>query len=153
MFPGSPAALRSSVLLHQLGALALPDELLGAWIRGCRRTCRVRLVGAPGRSCILAGPDLGALIRHCSRVVVWDDGPRAVESSRLIRCRVLQVVLGTPYLPPPPQLRALYPSLQAGEGTITLPIGLGSAEEALALCAAEKLPVVGSRIEYYTLSG
>jgi hypothetical protein len=66
---------------------------------------------------------------------------------------VLQIVLGTPYLPAPPQLRALYPTLQTGEGTIAIPIGLGSAEEALSLCAVEKVPVVGSRIEYHAISG
>jgi hypothetical protein len=31
---------------------------------------------------------------------------------------------------------------------LALPIGLGSAEEALALCAAERLPVAATRIAY-----
>jgi hypothetical protein len=31
---------------------------------------------------------------------------------------------------------------------IALPLGLGSAEEALALCAAERLPVLATRIAY-----
>jgi hypothetical protein len=66
---------------------------------------------------------------------------------------VLQIILSTPYLPAPAQLRALYPSLRHANGTIALPIGLGSAEEALSLCVAEKLPVVGSRIEYTAFSG
>jgi hypothetical protein len=153
MFPGSPAPLRPTVSLLHIAKLAWPGEVLGAWIRGCRRTCRLRLVGVLGHPCIHAGPDLGALLHRCRRVVVWDDGLQAVESSRLIRCRVLQIMLGTPYLPPPAQLRALYPSLQAGEGTIALPIGLGSAEEALSLCVAEKVPVAGSRIEYRAFSG
>ncbi len=76
-----------------------------------------------------------------------------LESTRLIRCRVLQIVLGTPYLPPPDQLRALYPALHQNGHTITVPIGLGSAEEALSLCAGEKVRVLGSRIEYHAFSG
>jgi hypothetical protein len=153
MFPGSPAPLRPTVSLHHIVEFARPGELLGAWVRGCRRASRIRIVGIPCRIQLLAGSDLGVLLHRCSRIVVWDGRPLAVESSRLIRCRVLQIVLGTPYLPPPPQLRVLYPALQTGEGTIAIPIGLGSAEEALSLCAAEKVQVVGSRIEYHAISG
>jgi hypothetical protein len=153
MFPGSPAPLRPTVSLHHIVTLARSGELLGAWVRGCRRTCRIQLVGISGRPCLLAGSDLGVLLHRCGRIVVWDGRPYAVESSRLIRCRVLQIILGTPYLPTPCQLRALYPGLRTGEGTIALPIGLGSAEEALSLCAAEKVQVVGSRIEYHAMSG
>jgi hypothetical protein len=62
--------------------------------------------------------------------------------------RVLEIVLAAPYLPAPDQLRALFPGARVREGVLALPIGLGSAEEALALCAAERLPVAASRIAY-----
>jgi hypothetical protein len=61
---------------------------------------------------------------------------------------VLEVVLGTPYLPPPRQLRALFPAVRAEPGTLAVPLGLGSAEEVLAVCAAERVPVVSSSIVY-----
>ena len=73
---------------------------------------------------------------------------RALPAGALIRCRVLEIVLAAPYLPPPPQLRALFPTARVHERTVTLPLGLGSPEEALALCAAEGLQVSGTRIAY-----
>lgn len=118
----------------------------------CRKPCLIR-TGLRRGCALLAASDLGYLLRRCGRVVVWDGEPVAMESTRLIRLRVLQIVLGTPYLPAPGQLRALYPSLRASARTLEVPIGLGSAEEALALCTAENLQVVGSRIAYHSLSG
>jgi hypothetical protein len=73
---------------------------------------------------------------------------RAVPAEVLLGCRVLEVVLAAPYLPPPRQLRELFPHARVREGVIALPLGLGSAEEALALCAAEGLPVSATRIAY-----
>ena len=70
----------------------------------------------------------------------------------LLGCRVLEVVLAAPYLPGPRQLRELFPCARVREGVIALPLGLGSAEEALALCAAERLPVAASRIAYGEIS-
>jgi hypothetical protein len=61
---------------------------------------------------------------------------------------VLEIVLGTPYLPPPALLRELFPGVREGPGTLTVPVGLGSPEEALALCAAHSVPVRSSRIAY-----
>jgi hypothetical protein len=152
MFPGSPSPLRPNTLLRRLLSLARPDELLGLWVMDCRSPCLINL-GRPQRVALLAASDLGYLLRRCGRVVVWDGEPVAMESTRLIRFRVLQIVLGTPYLPPPRQLRALYPALRAGSRGFEVPIGLGSAEEALGLCAAENLKVIGSRIAYHALSG
>lgn len=152
MFPGSPSPLRPTVPLRALIDLVRPGEVLGAWVRDCRNPCRCRTSLQIGRF-LLAASDLGLLLHHCRRVAVWDHGVVAVESTRLIRCRVLQIVLGTPYLPPPSQLRALYPAIRLEGHTIALPIGLGSAEEALSLCVTEKIPVLGSRIEYHGCSG
>jgi hypothetical protein len=62
---------------------------------------------------------------------------------------VLEIVLATPYLPPPHQLRRLFPAARVREGVVALPLGLGSAEEALALCASEQVPVSATRITYH----
>ena len=146
MFPGSPAPLPPETPLGCVLRLAGPGSRLGAWVRGCRRLARVR---GPGARVLLLGADLGALLRHCERVVVRDGRSLAlVPASRLIQWRVLEVVLGTPYLPPPSQLRALFPSHHAGPGRLAVPLGLGSAEEVLAACAAERVPVVSSAIVY-----
>jgi hypothetical protein len=151
MFPGSPAPLLPGTLLHVVLRLAGSGRPLGAWVRGCRRMVTVR---GPGARVVVAGADLGALLRRCDRVVVRDGTSLAVvPASRLIQWRVLEVVLGTPYLPPPPQLRALFPALRATAGRLAVPLGLGSAEEALAACAAERVAVVSSSIVYHPGSG
>jgi hypothetical protein len=71
-----------------------------------------------------------------------------VPAGVLLGWRVLEIILAAPYLPPPDQLRALFPAARIREGLVTLPLGLASAEEALAVCAAERLPVAGTRIAY-----
>jgi hypothetical protein len=152
MFPGSPAPLRTTIRLGQLSGLARAGEILGVWLRDCRKPCPIRVAPRPGRF-LLVGSDLGFLLYRCPRVAIWDQELVILESTRLIRCRVLQIVLGTPYLPPPSQLRALYPSLRVNGHTLAVPIGLGSAEEALSLCLTEKVPVLGSRIGYHAFSG
>jgi hypothetical protein len=77
----------------------------------------------------------------------------ALAASLLIRWRVLEIVLGTPFLPPPDQLRVLFPGLRSAPGTLASPIGLGSAEEALAVCARERVPVAATGIAYRGASG
>jgi hypothetical protein len=100
---------------------------------------------------LVVAQDLGVLLRTCEQVVVRDGArPVLVPAPLLIRWRVLEIVLGTPYLPPPQQLRLLFPGLRGSAGTFAVPLGLGSAEEALAVCAHERLPVVSSRIAYRT---
>jgi hypothetical protein len=42
----------------------------------------------------------------------------------------------------------LFPAARLHEGVLALPLGLGSAEEALAVCSAERLPVAATRIGY-----
>jgi len=72
----------------------------------------------------------------------------ALDAQRLIGWRTLQVVVGAPFLPRLEDLRVLFPDLRVTSGRIAVPLGLGSAEEALALCAAERLPVLASWIDY-----
>jgi hypothetical protein len=149
MFPGSPARLRPTVPLHALIPLARPGVVLGIWLRACGRPAAIRCRGPDGLRHLLASEDLGYLLRRCSEVALRD-GERVtlVPAGVLLGWRVLEVVLATPYLPSPAQLRALFPSARVGEGVIALPIGLGSAEEALAACAGERLPVAATRIVY-----
>ncbi len=71
-----------------------------------------------------------------------------LDADRLIAWRTLQIVVGTPYLPAASRLQALYPGLRLAEGRIALPLGLDGAEPALAACAAARLPVSRTWIEY-----
>ncbi|MDQ3224123.1 MAG: hypothetical protein M3Q75_11730, partial [Gemmatimonadota bacterium] len=92
---------------------------------------------------------LGYLLRRCARVAVRDgEQMTVVAAERLIGWRALQIVLGTPYLPGLDQLRQLYPEIRLSGGTLVLPLGLVSAEEVLAACAAARLPVAATRIGY-----
>ncbi len=149
MFPGSPARLRPRTTLRDLLALARPGAVLGAWLRGCPNPVPIRAAGPAGTLQVLAADDLGLLVAGCSQVVVRD-GERLVRvaSGILIGWRVLEVVLAAPYLPTPGQLRDLLPGARVRQNELALPIGLGSAEEALAACAAARLPVAASRIGY-----
>ncbi len=149
MFPGSPARVRPATPLHSVLRLAPPGAVLGVWLRGCARPAAIRWRTRAGFRRLLVAEDLGYLLRRCSRVVVRD-GERlaAVPSGVLVGWRALEVVLGAPYLPSPDQLRALFPAARVHEGVLVLPLGLGSAEEALAVCAAERLPVAATRIAY-----
>jgi hypothetical protein len=150
MFPGSPSPLHSTTALRQAAALARPG-LTGVWLSGCGRMRAVRM---PGGRVLLVSRDLGRLLRRCDRVIVRDgEDPVVLPATSLIRCRVLEVVLGTPFLPAGAQLRSLFPSCVAGAGTHSIPLGLGSAEEALALFAAERVPVLASSIGYGGSSG
>jgi len=149
MFPGSPARLRSPVPLRSLLALARPDSVLGVWLRGCARPAAIRCRGASGPRSLLAADDLGYLLRRCGQVAVRDgEEVTAVPAAVLVGWRVLEIVLAAPYLPAPNQLRMLFPDARGREGVLLLPIGLGSAEEALAVCAAERVAVAATRITY-----
>jgi hypothetical protein len=149
MFPGSPARLRPAVPLHALLPLARPGVVLGIRLRGCGRPAAIRCRGPGGLRHLLAAEDLGFLLRRCSEVAVRD-GERVtpVPAGVLVGWRVLEIVLAAPYLPSPDQVRALFPSGRVREGVLALPIGLGSAEEALAVCAVERFPVAATRIAY-----
>jgi len=149
MFPGSPARLRPGTALHAVIPLARPGVVLGLWLRGCARAAALRGRGPGGLRHLLVSDDLGYLLRRCGHVVVRD-GERVlpVPAPVLLGWRVLEIVLAAPYLPAPDQLRALFPAARVREGVLSLPIGLGSAEEALAVCAAERVPVAATRIAY-----
>ena len=151
MFPGSPSRLRSAIPLHALIPFARPGVVLGVWLRGCGRPAAIRCRGPSGLRHLLAAEDLGYLLRRCGEIAVRD-GERVtrVPAGVLLGWRVLEIVLAAPYLPSPDQLRALFPSARVREGVLVLPLGLGSAEEALAVCAVERLPVAGTRIAYLT---
>ena len=149
MFPGSPARILSSWPLQSLIGLAPPRTVLGVWLRGCTRPQTVRCRGPDGPRSLLASDDLGYLLRRCSQVAFRDgDTVTAAPAGVLVRYRVLEIVLAAPYLPPGHQLYDLFPAAWVRHGVVALPIGLGSPEEALALCAAERLPVAGTRIAY-----
>lgn len=151
MFPGSPARIVPGWPLRGLLTLAGPGVILGVWLRGCIRPLALRCRGPYGTRHLLVSEDLGFLLRRCARVALRDGRlVRAVPAGALLGCRVLEIILATPYLPPPDQLRQLFPTARVREGVVALPLGLGSPEEALALCAAERVPVAATRIAYRT---
>lgn len=145
MLPGAPSRLPPSYPLRRALALAHPGEPLGAWVRMGRWPLHLRAGGCA----LLASTDLGFLLRRCPRVVVRD-GPRpaVLDAERLIAWRTLQIVVGAPYLPRVQELRAMYPGLRVANGYIALPLGLDGAEPALAACAAARVPVSATWIEY-----
>lgn len=145
MLPGAPSRLPSSFLLRRALAFAHPGEPLGAWVRMGRWPFHLR---ARGRA-LLVSTDLGFLLRRCCRVVVRDGhGAVALNAERLIAWRTLQIVVGAPYLPGVRELRAIYPGLRVDNGRIALPLGLDGAEPVLAVCAAARVPVAATWIEY-----
>jgi hypothetical protein len=137
--------LLPSTPLGSVLPLVAPGERYGAWVRGCRRTLHLRL-----RACrLLAGPDLGALLRRCSRIVVQREGcVVAAPAHELIAWRTLRIVTATPCLVPLEELRRLLPDLAICGERLALPIGLSPPEEALAACVSAGVPVVASWVEY-----
>ena len=149
MFPGSPARILPSWPLRSLITLAPPHAALGVWLRGCTRVQAVRSRGPDGPRQLVVSEDLGYLLRRCSLIAFRDaDSVTAAPAGELVRYRVLEIVLAVPYLPPVHQLHELFPDARVRHGVVALPIGLGSPEEVLALCAAEGLPVAATRIAY-----
>ena len=149
MFPGSPARILPSSPLRSLIALAPPRSMLGVWVRGCTRPQTVHCRGPDGPRSLLASDDLGYLLRRCRRVAFRDgDTVTTAPAGVLARYRVLEIILATPYLPSARQLHDLFPAARMRHGVVALPLGLGSPEEALALCAAGRLPVAATRIAY-----
>jgi hypothetical protein len=145
---GSPVPLLPSSPLGEVLRLARPGERIGVWVRGIGARVRFGRAAATGARLALSA-DLGALLRHCQRVAIRQGAvPVLLPADVLIGLRVLEVVLALPCLPPPERLRALYPGLRVHEGVLALPIGRDSPEEALALCAAGRVPVSASRIRY-----
>jgi hypothetical protein len=103
---------------------------------------------AGGRD-LICSSDLGYLLRRCRRVLVRQRADvRACDADELIAWRTLQIVVGAPYLPPLTTLRALCPDLRAQRGRIAFPLGLSRAEPILAACAAARVPVAATWIDY-----
>jgi hypothetical protein len=148
MLPGAPSRLDGSFPLRRALAFAHPGDLLGAWVRVGRRPLRLRAGGCA----LLAADDLGWLLRRAARVLVRHGGrPVALEAERLIAWRTLQIIVGAPYLPQVHELRRLYPELRAAGRRLALPLGLDGAEPALAACAAARVPVAASWIDYQAM--
>jgi hypothetical protein len=151
MFPGSPARILPRCPLRTILALAPAPApaLLGVWLRGCTRPQTVRCRGPDGPLQLLISDDLGYLLCRGGAIVLRDaDLVRVVPAPVLLGYRILEIVLAAPYLPPPDQLKQLFPRSRVREGVVAVPIGLGSAEEALAVCAAEGVSVAATRIAY-----
>jgi hypothetical protein len=82
-------------------------------------------------------------------VLVRAEGtPQVLGADTLIEWRTLQIVVGAPYLPQAQALLALFPRLIVANGRLSLPLGLDAPEPALAACAAARLSVAASWIEY-----
>ena len=140
-----PSPLHPAGLLTAVLALARSGELIGVWVRGCRRLLRLR---SAGRS-LLVGSDLGVLLRRCNRIAIHHrESMLVVEAERLIAWRTLRIVTGATDLPEVEQLRVLIPRLEARGSRIEVPIGLVTPEETLAACVATGVPVVASWITY-----
>jgi hypothetical protein len=149
MAPGTLSQVLPSTELRALVRLGESGETLGVWARGCGRPRRL----TTGSRQLALSQDLGFLLRRCERTVVRVSGTlHAMSAERLIAWRTLQIAVGSPVLPGLDAWRGLYPSLRVAEDRITVPLDRGSAEEVLALCAAERVAVLGSWIEYQMLT-
>jgi hypothetical protein len=149
MFAGTPLPLRPSSSLASVLREVAPGERLGAWVRGIGS--RVRRGYAAGARLAVSG-DLGALLRRCDRVAVRHGGGVVLlPADELIRLRVLEIVLGLPYLPAAERLQAWYPSLRQSGGVLALGVGAEAPEEVLGRCAQIRLPVAASRIRYLAI--
>jgi hypothetical protein len=145
---GSPSPLLPSFPLALALGGARRGERIGAWVRGIGHPIRSGCAPPYGVRLALSA-DLGALLGRCERIAVRQGGtPVLLPADELIALRVLEVVLGLPWLPGAERLRVLYPGLRVHEGVLALPIGPDSPEEALGICAAGRIPVVASRIRY-----
>ena len=146
MFAGSPLPLHPSSSLASVVRQVAPGERLGAWVRGVGP--RVRCGRAAGARLALSG-DLGALLRRCDRVAVRHGAePVLLPADELISLRVLEIVLGLPYLPAAERLQALYPNLRHDGGVLALQVGAHPPEDVLGRCAQGRIPVAASRIRY-----
>jgi hypothetical protein len=92
---------------------------------------------------------MGYLLRRCAGVLVRRGGRAVVlTAEQLIAWRTLQIAIASPYLPAVEDLRVLHPRLRVTPGRIALPLGFDGAEPVLAFCAAARLPVSATWIEY-----
>jgi hypothetical protein len=149
MLSGPPLPLPSACPLGLLLPLIQGRKQVGAWVRGSRRELRLHVHSAGQASPILLSRDLGYLLRQCCWVAVRI-GKQAVvlAAEELIRCRALQVVTGTPYLPSAERLMGIFPEIELGSAGFSIPIQHQLPEEVLSLCLTHGIPVAESRIDY-----
>ncbi len=152
MLAGSPLPLSPDVPLSHLLALTSRSDPLGAWVSGCRRQVRIYHLEQPRLHQVLASSDLGFLLARCARIAVREGGnTNVLTSEAMINWRALQVATA-PYLPSLERMRRLFPRLYLTNGGFRVPLLRESAEEVLARCVSEGLPVTGSRIVYCATS-
>ncbi len=150
MLSGTPLPLPSGCPLGLLLPLLHGRKQVGVWVRGSRRQLRLHIHSAAARvSPILISRDVGYLLRRCCSVAVRI-GKQAVvlPAEELIRCRALQVVTGTPYLPSAERLRSIFPGIELGSAGFSISIQHQLPEEVLSLCLTHGIPVAESRIHY-----
>ncbi len=149
MLSGTPLSLPGEFPVRLLLPLIHGRKQAGVWVRGARHQLRVHVHSAGRVGPILISRDLGYLLRRCCSVVVRI-GKQAVvlAAEELIRCRALQVVTGTPYLPSAERLRGILPELELGSAGFSIPIRHQLPEEVLSLCLTHGIPVAASRIAY-----
>ena len=146
---GPPLPLLPHFPLGQLIPLLNDKSQVGAWLRQARREIPLRIQWGSQRYRTLIGPDLGSLLRSCDWIAVrLGQEPVVLRAEELIRCRALQVVTGTPYLPSTERLAEILSGAQPERGGFSVSTCHHPPEEVLALCLAHGIPVTESRIEY-----
>ncbi len=149
MLLGAPLPLADQCPLHELVHLVGQKTRAGVWLRGARRDLPLHLRWGSERVRVLIGHDLGRLLRRCSWVAVrLHQVPVLLRVEELIRCRVLQVVTGTPYLPSAERLAAILPGAQLQLGGFSVLTHRHPPEEVLGICLTHGIPVAESRIDY-----
>jgi hypothetical protein len=149
MFSGPPLPLSPDLPLSKLRPLLNGSTTIGVWLRGTSRQLRGLVGPAGGASRVLLGGDLGALLRHCDRVLIREESePVVLSAEMVIRWRAVQVLVGTPYLPPSERLKAIFPDADIDHTGFLVPTHRRSPEEVLAECVVNDIPVRESRIVY-----
>jgi hypothetical protein len=149
MLSGPPLPLLPQFPLGQLIPLLNDKSQVGAWLREARREIPLRIQWGSHTYKTLIGRDLGSLLRSCDWIAVrLGQEPVLLRAEELIRCRALQVVTGTPYLPGAERLAELLSGAQAEPGGFSVPTCHHPPEEVLAICLARGIPVTESRIDY-----
>jgi ABC-2 type transport system ATP-binding protein len=126
----------------------LLDEMFSGLDVIARRDLRGRIarLAADGVAVLITSRDPAQLERLAARVLVLSDGRivRAGPLATLLGERVLEVILDAPPSEPPPGFRITETGLEA-------PLAGRTAEAALALCRAHRLPVRASRVRVKSL--
>jgi hypothetical protein len=146
---GPPLPLLPQFPLEQLVPLLKNKAQIGAWLREARREIPLRIQWGSQTYRTLIGRDLGSLLRSCDWIAVrLGQEPVLLRAEELIRCRALQVVTGTPYLPSIEGLAEILSGAQLEPGGFSVPTYPHPPEEVLAICLAHGIPVTESRIDY-----